>query len=157
MSTTVMLNQSKVGPCGQTVCYTQVHVLYRNKTRKVNLRAVFLWRISGQCSISHSILLNHLDSPDSTEPYNSHLPVPDLTFFSPPQLAKSFYETYNMLCPGNGLVFPVGSKWCRLHPGCHVPVQMVKIFFLSQQMPRGTLELGLGPRVIAKQFLFHPF
>lgn len=73
--------------------YTQVHVLCRNKTRKVNLRAVFLWRISGQCSVSHNILLNHLDSPNSTEPYNSHLPVPDLTFPpSPPNWQRAFMK-----------------------------------------------------------------
>lgn len=37
--------------------------------------------------------------------------------------------------------FPSGaSKWCRLCPSCHVPVQMVKIFFLSQQMPHGSLS-----------------
>lgn len=64
----------------QAAFYTQTHILCTDKTRTVNLSAVFPWRVSNQCPVSHNVLLNHLDSPGSTESCNSHLPVSDLTF-----------------------------------------------------------------------------
>lgn len=95
------------------------------------------------------LTVNPPDFPDSTELCNSHLPAPDLTFhIFHFQLAKSFYETHNtchMLCPGNGLVFPVGPA---NDVGC-VPVVMSQCKWLrsSFYLSKCPMEAwaGFGP------------
>lgn len=73
----------------------------------------------------------------------------------------SIYEASNtchMLYLGNGLAIPVGKGNGVFHVSAVMSqCKWFRSSFLFQQKPHGTAELGLGPQVIAKQFLFHPF
>lgn len=139
---------SQMGPCTHgpsCVLYSNPHILYRqNKTSEVKhcISQEGFWPL--QC-----LTINPPDFPDSTEPHNSRLPVPDLTFhIFHFQLAKSFYETHNtchMPCPGNGLVFPVGPA---NDVGC-VPVVMSQCKWLRSSfcLSKHSMEAwaGFGP------------
>lgn len=139
---------SQMGPCTQgpsCVLYSNPLTLYsQNKTREVKhcISLEDFWPLQ-------YFTTNPLDFPHSTGPCNSHLPAPDLTFhIFHFQLAKSFYETHNtchMLCPGYGLVFPVGPA---NDVGC-VPVVMSQCKWLRSSfcLSKCPMEAwaGFGP------------